>query len=112
MFEQVVMNLAVNARDAMPKGGKLVIATSTLDVDAGYVRQHPAARAGHAVRLSVTDTGCGMDRKTLDRIFEPFFSTKEVGKGTGPGPGHGVWHREPAQGLDRSEERAGPGLHV
>jgi PAS domain S-box-containing protein len=85
MLEQIVMNLAVNSRDAMPKGGKLHIATSLVDINEDYAGHHPDARTGSFVCLSVTDTGCGMDRKTLDRIFEPFFSTKEVGKGTGLG---------------------------
>jgi PAS domain S-box-containing protein len=85
MLEQIIMNLAVNSRDAMPKGGRLIIATSKAEVDPDYARQHADARVGHAVCLTVTDTGCGMDRKTLDRIFEPFFTTKEVGKGTGLG---------------------------
>jgi two-component system, cell cycle sensor histidine kinase and response regulator CckA len=85
MIEQVMMNLAVNARDAMPKGGKLVIATSNEDVDEAYCRAHPDSRAGRFACLRVTDSGCGMDRQTLNRIFEPFFSTKEVGKGTGLG---------------------------
>ncbi len=85
MLEQVVMNLVVNSRDAMPKGGKLVIATSIKEVGEDYARQRQEARVGRFVCLTVTDTGCGMDRKTLDRIFEPFFSTKEVGKGTGLG---------------------------
>ena len=85
MLEQVIMNLSVNARDAMPKGGKLVIATSLLDVLPGYVSQHPDARPGRFVCLSVTDNGTGMTRDTLNRIFEPFFTTKEVGKGTGLG---------------------------
>ncbi len=85
MMEQVIMNLAVNARDAMPKGGQLLIETAAIEIDAAVARQHPDARAGKAVCLSITDTGCGMDRQTLGRIFEPFFSTKEVGKGTGLG---------------------------
>ena len=85
MIEQIVLNLAVNARDAMPKGGKLLIATSAVEVGVTHVRQHPEARAGWFVCLTVTDTGCGMDHKVLQRLFEPFFTTKEVGKGTGLG---------------------------
>jgi nitrogen-specific signal transduction histidine kinase/CheY-like chemotaxis protein len=85
MVEQIVMNLAVNSRDAMPKGGKLTIATSAAEIDAAYLRQHPEAHVGWFVCLTVTDTGCGMEPKVLQRIFEPFFTTKEVGKGTGLG---------------------------
>jgi two-component system cell cycle sensor histidine kinase/response regulator CckA len=85
MLEQIVMNLAVNARDAMPKGGKLLLATSAVEIGTDYIRQHPEARTGWFVRLTVTDTGCGMDRKVLQRLFEPFFTTKELGKGTGLG---------------------------
>jgi CheY-like chemotaxis protein len=85
MLEQVVMNLAVNARDAMPKGGKLLISTSSVEVDEQKAKQHADARTGPFSCLTVTDTGCGMERKTLERIFEPFFTTKEVGKGTGLG---------------------------
>ena len=85
MVEQIVMNLAANARDAMPKGGKLQITTSVAEIDAAYVRQHPEARVGWFVCLTVSDTGCGMDHQVLRRVFEPFFTTKEVGKGTGLG---------------------------
>jgi CheY-like chemotaxis protein len=85
MLEQVIMNLAVNARDAMPKGGQLLIATEATDITAAYLHQCPEARVGRHVCLSVTDTGCGMAKETLDRIFEPFFTTKPVGKGTGLG---------------------------
>jgi two-component system, cell cycle sensor histidine kinase and response regulator CckA len=85
MIEQVLMNLAVNARDAMPRGGKFTIATSVQAFEASAVIVNPEARPGDFVCLTVSDTGCGMDPITLNRIFEPFFTTKEVGKGTGLG---------------------------
>ena len=85
MVEQVIMNLIVNARDAMPKGGKLTMVTSVADIDEGYTSQHTGSHQGKFVSLMVKDTGCGMDPKTLERIFEPFFTTKAVGKGTGLG---------------------------
>src|SRR5258706_7084949 len=85
LLEQVVMKLAVSARDAMVRGGVLWIDTSHVQVDDAYVQTNPAGRVGYFVRLCVTDTGCGMDTATMSRIFEPFFTTKEIGKGTGLG---------------------------
>jgi PAS domain S-box-containing protein len=114
LIEQAVMNLCLNARDAMPKGGRLSFQLETLEVNRNYLPAHPKARPGRFVCLSVTDTGCGMDETTLQYLFEPFFTTKDVGKGTGLGLATAVGIVEQHQGWLEVESAVGKGstFHV
>jgi len=113
-LEQVLMNLVVNAKDAMPNGGKLTIQTQHITVDEGHRRGPTFIRPGNYVLLSVSDTGMGMDKETQSRIFEPFFTTKEMGKGTGLGLStvYGIVKQSSGYVLVQSEEGRGSTFHI
>jgi two-component system cell cycle sensor histidine kinase/response regulator CckA len=113
-LEQVLMNLVVNAKDAMPGGGKLSIQTENLIVDENHRRGQTFIRPGHYVLLTVRDTGIGMDKETQSRIFEPFFTTKEKGKGTGLGLStvYGIVKQSAGYVMVQSEEGVGTAFHI
>ncbi len=111
-IEQVLMNLATNARDAMPDGGKLIIKTEVRAIDDAYIRSHGFGEKGEYAFLSFIDTGTGMDEKTLERVFDPFFTTKAVGKGTGLGLSTVYGIIKQHDGFINVESEAGEGTTV
>jgi len=113
-FEQVVLNIVVNARDAMTKGGKLVIETRNFLMDDDFLQEHSGTKKGAYVRLSITDNGAGMSTEVQEHIFEPFFTTKKLGVGTGLGLStvYGIVHQVSGDILIESEEGKGTTFHI
>jgi signal transduction histidine kinase len=109
MIEQVIVNLSVNARDAMPRGGRMLIQSSAIHLDSEAVKGNSEARPGKFICLTVLDTGCGMSADTLSHLFEPFFTTKEVGKGTGLGLATAYGIVKQHQGWIEVQSRPGAG---
>ena len=110
-LHQVLMNLSLNARDAMPQGGTLTYLVENVDLDEIYVANHPQSRPGRFIRIGVSDTGCGMSREVLDKCFEPFFTTKELGKGTGLGLPTSVGIVRSHEGFIEVDSEPGRGSH-
>lgn len=111
-FENAILNLAINARDAMPQGGRLTVRTQNVVLDSAFCREHPQVEPGEYVSIAVSDTGTGIDEETLKRVFEPFFTTKESGKGSGLGLAMVNGFAEQSGGVATIESQRGRGTTV
>jgi CheY-like chemotaxis protein len=111
-FENAILNLAINARDAMPQGGRLTVRTQNIVLDSAFCASHPQVEPGEYVSIGVTDTGCGIEAEVLKRVFEPFFTTKESGKGSGLGLAMVHGFAEQSGGVATIESKVGRGTTV